>query len=168
MRCLIIKVLKLHISFSILNACNVCDGVRTLGYIRKQICLPLRKEERLIGRRLTMLTLLYPQWSAFSFAGGDKGLICFNFLINKTKGERNMWKKSNLLVIIMMVLLLLAVGCANNSTETPEAENPEKELMAPANPDVILATTTSTQDSGLLDVIIPVDRKSTRLNSSHH
>jgi len=71
-----------------------------------------------------------------------------------------MWKKDNILVIIMVILMLLAVGCANNSTENPEADTP-KEHAAPANPDVILATTTSTQDSGLLDVIIPVFESNT-------
>src|SRR5512146_3097293 len=32
---------------------------------------------------------------------------------------------------------------------------------APANPDVILATTTSTQDSGLLDVLVPLFQEQT-------
>ncbi|MCL4535238.1 MAG: substrate-binding domain-containing protein [Bacteroidetes bacterium] len=39
----------------------------------------------------------------------------------------------------------------------PSAANPPK----PANPDLILATTTSTQDSGLLDVIIPMFEQQT-------
>lgn len=48
--------------------------------------------------------------------------------------------------------LLLVTGCAK--TETPGATKP-------ANPDLILATTTSTQDSGLLDALLPVFGKKT-------
>lgn len=40
------------------------------------------------------------------------------------------------------------------STETAPTPEPTA-IPAPANPDIILATTTSTQDSGLLDVLIP-------------
>src|SRR5436190_14811862 len=43
--------------------------------------------------------------------------------------------------------------------------------LAAQSPVVLLATTTSTRDAGLLDSLLPVferqDRKSTRLNSSH-
>src|SRR5215216_5911423 len=39
------------------------------------------------------------------------------------------------------------------ATEAPATEVP---VQAPANPTLILATTTSTQDSGLLDVLIPL------------
>jgi tungstate transport system substrate-binding protein len=43
------------------------------------------------------------------------------------------------------------------ATEAPATEAPATELpAAPANPDIILATTTSTQDSGLLDVLVPM------------
>lgn len=67
-----------------------------------------------------------------------------------------MWKNRNLLAIIMLIFMLFTFGCANsNNNPEGEAQAPE-EPTAPANPDVILATTTSTQDSGLLDVIIPV------------
>lgn len=44
---------------------------------------------------------------------------------------------------ILLILFLLATACS----PTP---------AAPANPNLILATTTSTQDSGLLDVLIPL------------
>lgn len=47
---------------------------------------------------------------------------------------------------ILLVFMLSLFGCAQQQAQTP----------APAaNKDVILATTTSTQDSGLLDVLIP-------------
>lgn len=54
------------------------------------------------------------------------------------------------LYAVMLTLgILLAAGCAGPSTTTPK------------NPDVILATTTSTQDSGLLDVLVPQFEKKT-------
>lgn len=45
-------------------------------------------------------------------------------------------------------------------TEVP-TEAPTAAPTAPANPDLILATTTSTQDSGLLDVLIPLFEQQT-------
>ncbi len=54
--------------------------------------------------------------------------------------------------LLALCLLLLVTGCAK--TETPAATKP-------ANPDLILATTTSTQDSGLLDALLPVFEKKT-------
>ena len=44
-------------------------------------------------------------------------------------------------------------------TEAPTAVPPTS--MPPANPDLILATTTSTQDSGLLDVLVPLFEQQT-------
>ena len=46
----------------------------------------------------------------------------------------------NLLLVVLMVLSLVLAGCNR----------------APDDPELILATTTSTQDSGLLDVLVPV------------
>ncbi len=57
-------------------------------------------------------------------------------------------------VLIVSLFILAMAGCAK--TPAPQAETP-----APANKDVILATTTSTQDSGLLDVLIPAFEKKT-------
>ncbi len=50
--------------------------------------------------------------------------------------------------LTLLTIFLLLNACAPASTTAPEA--------APANPILILATTTSTQDSGLLDVLIPL------------
>jgi len=49
------------------------------------------------------------------------------------------------------------------ATESPAAEVPATEppVQAPANPILILATTTSTQDSGLLDVLVPLFQEET-------
>lgn len=53
----------------------------------------------------------------------------------------------NLLLTVLLVLSLTLGACAPASTLGP---------AAPANLTLILATTTSTQDSGLLDVLIPM------------
>lgn len=69
-----------------------------------------------------------------------------------------MFKKTRLWAIILVMLLALTVtGCAGNNTEQPgrQVEN------AVNNKEVILATTTSTVDSGLLDVLQPQFEKQT-------
>jgi tungstate transport system substrate-binding protein len=53
-----------------------------------------------------------------------------------------------LLTILVLTTILVTAGCSKPSTLTPTP-------LKPANPDFILATTTSTQDSGLLDVLVP-------------
>lgn len=65
-----------------------------------------------------------------------------------------MFKRMGLAVLAALMMLLVVTGCGGK-TEAP------KEEAKPANPDIILATTTSTQDSGLLDVIIPAFEKKT-------
>ncbi len=70
---------------------------------------------------------------------------------------------------ILFLLALLVSACVPATpiaTELPATEPPtvvptavpptETPVPAPANPNIILATTTSTQDSGLLDVLIPL------------
>ena len=47
------------------------------------------------------------------------------------------------------------------ATEAPTAAPTEAPVVAPANPNIILATTTSTQDSGLLDVLVPMFEEQT-------
>lgn len=47
------------------------------------------------------------------------------------------------------------------ATEVPTAAPTEAPVVAPANPNIILATTTSTQDSGLLDVLVPMFEEQT-------
>lgn len=64
-------------------------------------------------------------------------------------------KRLTLLFTLLIGLSLLAAACGNTESPVPtEAESTE--LSAPANPTLILATTTSTQDSGLLDVLVPI------------
>jgi len=61
-------------------------------------------------------------------------------------------KKKYIPLAILLIFMLSLVGCAKQTAEQPKA---------PANPNVILATTTSTQDSGLLEVLIPEFQKQT-------
>ena len=65
-------------------------------------------------------------------------------------------KQLNSLFAIVVILSFVLVACA---TATPVATQAPTQAPTtppkPANPSLILATTTSTQDSGLLDVMIP-------------
>jgi len=71
--------------------------------------------------------------------------------------------KKNLILLIVTVfaLAVLAAGCGQPEKTTPSGES---QAPAPKIKDVILATTTSTVDSGLLDVLIPVFEKKTGYN----
>jgi len=66
----------------------------------------------------------------------------------------------NMLFSLFLVLAVALSACAPAATPEPSAEPTAVPATAtpsgPANPDLILATTTSTQDSGLLDVLIPL------------
>jgi len=69
--------------------------------------------------------------------------------------------KSHFTILFSLFVLALSLGaCAPVTpvpTQAPSAtEVPPTEKPAPTNPTLILATTTSTQDSGLLDVLIPL------------
>lgn len=66
---------------------------------------------------------------------------------------------------LVAVTLVAAAACSSGSSPSPQASSPAASAAsaAPASPapslsgakDLILATTTSTQDSGLLDVLVP-------------
>jgi len=68
-----------------------------------------------------------------------------------------MSKKVTKLMAFMLVILMTVVLTACQKAPEQAVQTPVK----PARPDVILATTTSTQDSGLLDVVIPAFEKKT-------
>ena len=67
----------------------------------------------------------------------------------------------------MRIAWALVIGCAVllAGCAAPAAQGPASASFAPsptpARPDLLLATTTSTQDSGLLDVLIPDFEKKT-------
>lgn len=61
--------------------------------------------------------------------------------------------------LLMIALMVTVVGCGKTSTPPPAPQTAE--TPKPARPDIILATTTSTQDSGLLDELLPVFEKKT-------
>lgn len=63
-------------------------------------------------------------------------------------------KKLNALLSLLLIFSLTLAACAS---PTPIASP----SVAPENPNIILATTTSTQDSGLLDVLIPMFEEQT-------
>jgi tungstate transport system substrate-binding protein len=80
------------------------------------------------------------------------------------------------LMALLLIGLLFASGCSSAATTTPAATQAPATAplppttapspapsgaVTPVNPDLILATTTSTQDSGLLDVLLPVFTKNT-------
>jgi tungstate transport system substrate-binding protein len=70
--------------------------------------------------------------------------------------------RNNLLSLLLVLSVLLtacsaATPTAAPATQPPAAtEAPTEADVAPANPNLILATTTSTQDSGLLDMLVPM------------
>jgi len=71
------------------------------------------------------------------------------------------------LVAIMMLLAILATGCGAKATKNQDGGQQaapaagQETAKAPAAKDLILAITTSTMDSGLLDVLIPMFEKQT-------
>ena len=70
-------------------------------------------------------------------------------------------KSRSLLVLgVSLFAALLLVACGPAAPAAPVAVAPAAEA-APAAPNLILATTTSTQDSGLLDVLIPLFQQQT-------
>ena len=63
--------------------------------------------------------------------------------------------KSKKLFVLALVLVMVLTAFAGCAKEEPAAQPEEKEGPAEIVGKIILATTTSTQDSGLLDVILP-------------
>jgi tungstate transport system substrate-binding protein len=77
-----------------------------------------------------------------------------------------MKKQSQELVVLILALALLLGACASPATlaTATQAPAPTQAAVQPATPvikDLILATTTSTQDSGLLDVLVPMFEQQT-------
>lgn len=71
-----------------------------------------------------------------------------------------------LLVMVMLVgLVSVAVACTSEKpSPTPApapAPAPDPASPKPANPEIIMASTTSTRDSGLMDILIPIFQQNT-------
>jgi tungstate transport system substrate-binding protein len=63
-------------------------------------------------------------------------------------------RRKSLFVIVILAIISLLIGC---TSETPATSTP----TTPANPELIMASTTSTGDSGLMSVLIPIFEKNT-------
>ncbi|MEH7076325.1 substrate-binding domain-containing protein [Neobacillus drentensis] len=66
--------------------------------------------------------------------------------------------KNRYLAFLFAIMLLVLAACGNSDTKDTASKEKKTEPKA-APTEMILATTTSTQDSGLLDVIIPMFEK---------
>ncbi len=69
----------------------------------------------------------------------------------------------NIVLSLLLVLSVVLTACGSAATpaRASETEAPTEAPVAPANPNLILATTTSTQDSGLLDMLVPMFEEQT-------
>lgn len=69
-------------------------------------------------------------------------------------------KKNRLLIALFALMLIVLSACGTSNTKDTSTAAKEKKPAPKAEPtSMILATTTSTQDSGLLDVLIPMFEK---------
>ncbi|MDI6710375.1 MAG: extracellular solute-binding protein [Bacillota bacterium] len=69
-------------------------------------------------------------------------------------------KKVLALIIALALVAAFAAGCGGQAADQAQKE-PQQQAAEPEVKDVILATTTSTVDSGLLDVLVPEFEKQT-------
>ncbi len=67
---------------------------------------------------------------------------------------------------LLLIVAISLAACAPAATPAPTAvpTSAPTQPPAPANPELILATTTSTRDTGLLDVLLPMFQKATGYN----
>ncbi|KKM12700.1 tungsten ABC transporter substrate-binding protein [Clostridiales bacterium PH28_bin88] len=72
-------------------------------------------------------------------------------------------KRRVVLFLLVTVVLTILAGCTSNKSGTTNKQGDAAQTPAAQvqNKDIILATTTSTQDSGLLDVLIPLFEQKT-------
>lgn len=73
---------------------------------------------------------------------------------NDSEGVIVLKRKLSFLLVLLLVFSMVVSGCGG--TATPPAQNPPAAEPPVEAGELILATTTSTYDSGLLDFIIPV------------
>lgn len=77
-----------------------------------------------------------------------------------------MKKRLSVITLAILLITLLTSGCGGSQSNTTSTQGNNQEssqtavketnVPTPDNPELILSTTTSTQDSGLLDVLIPL------------
>jgi len=73
-----------------------------------------------------------------------------------------MQKKNPLIVMVLLVALVLTlVGCGQKTTVNVEPQDKQTQQAVQPKGEIILATTTSTQDSGLLDELLPMFKEQT-------
>ncbi|QCJ44002.1 tungsten ABC transporter substrate-binding protein [Bacillus sp. S3] len=65
-------------------------------------------------------------------------------------------RKNRFLIALFALMLLVLSACGSAGTKDTAAKEKKEPAKKPAPTEMILATTTSTQDSGLLDVLIPM------------
>jgi tungstate transport system substrate-binding protein len=105
----------------------------------------------------------YSRYSAF--ISNDQHPLTL-FFAKKSIKEKIMKKQFHWRVVITLALAFVLGACAAPATPAPatQAPAPTQAAAQPATPvikDLILATTTSTQDSGLLDVLVPMFEQQT-------
>lgn len=70
-------------------------------------------------------------------------------------------KKSVLFIMFLLIFVPIFTGCTSQPTVGNSEESRPNPGDTAINKEVILATTTSTQDSGLLDILLPIFEKET-------
>ncbi|MHB8842434.1 MAG: ABC transporter substrate-binding protein [Candidatus Aquicultor sp.] len=70
-------------------------------------------------------------------------------------------KRCIAVLLAAMLTMLVVVGCSSNQSATTTSEQTSTTQKQAKNENLILATTTSTKDTGLLDVLIPAFEKKT-------
>ena len=68
---------------------------------------------------------------------------------------------SVLLILILLAGMIAAVSCTKTTTPATTTTAVPTTPPKPANPEIIMASTTSTRDSGLMDVLVPIFEQKT-------
>src|SRR5690554_4995576 len=63
--------------------------------------------------------------------------------------------KKGVFISILLILMLILGGCAGEQTDTEQGSDEGTENNEVEKKEIILSTTTSTENSGLLDFILP-------------
>ena len=69
--------------------------------------------------------------------------------------------KKLLAILLASVMALSLVACSSQPAEEPEVESETPEVVTPADPELLMATTTSTDNTGLLDYLEPYFEEAT-------